>query len=210
MRCVVGYGRTGAIQDHHDGVLSRSHGDPTRLRRDRRALFQQCVHLIPFSSLLWIELIAVSVDIRTWHSNVEQHASEGVNKVLIGNKCDWTDKKVPPLLLSFPSILKHISGRDGTARTRTGRRVGTKVPRDFSKDEHQRRRSLLRPRPVRPLSLLLNSSLKRPLPPLFCSQTRDIKARLIDSVPADATASRTSAGGVNVGANSKAANGSCC
>ncbi|BGP57189.1 hypothetical protein JCM8202_005373 [Rhodotorula sphaerocarpa] len=33
-------------------------------------------------------------NIRTWHSNVEQHASEGVNKILIGNKCDWTDKKV--------------------------------------------------------------------------------------------------------------------
>lgn len=27
-------------------------------------------------------------DIRTWHSNIEQHASEGVNKLLIGNKCD--------------------------------------------------------------------------------------------------------------------------
>lgn len=27
-------------------------------------------------------------DIRTWHSNIEQHASEGVNKILIGNKCD--------------------------------------------------------------------------------------------------------------------------
>ncbi|SCZ89537.1 BZ3500_MvSof-1268-A1-R1_Chr1-1g01243 [Microbotryum saponariae] len=33
-------------------------------------------------------------NIRTWHSNVEQHASEGVNKILIGNKCDWSDKKV--------------------------------------------------------------------------------------------------------------------
>lgn len=33
------------------------------------------------------------VDIRTWHSNIEQHASEGVNKILIGNKSDWTDKK---------------------------------------------------------------------------------------------------------------------
>lgn len=32
-------------------------------------------------------------DIRTWHSNIEQHASEGVNKILIGNKCDWVDKK---------------------------------------------------------------------------------------------------------------------
>ena len=33
------------------------------------------------------------VDIRTWHANIEQHASEGVNKILIGNKCDWTDKR---------------------------------------------------------------------------------------------------------------------
>jgi len=35
-----------------------------------------------------------SSDIRTWHSNIEQHASEGVNKILIGNKSDWTDKRV--------------------------------------------------------------------------------------------------------------------
>lgn len=35
----------------------------------------------------------ITIDIRTWHSNIEQHASEGVNKILIGNKSDWTDKK---------------------------------------------------------------------------------------------------------------------
>ena len=35
-----------------------------------------------------------SADIRTWFSNVEQHATEGVNKILIGNKCDWEDKRV--------------------------------------------------------------------------------------------------------------------
>lgn len=33
-------------------------------------------------------------DIRTWFANVEQHASEGVNKILIGNKCDWDEKRV--------------------------------------------------------------------------------------------------------------------
>ncbi|EGG05006.1 uncharacterized protein MELLADRAFT_37102 [Melampsora larici-populina 98AG31] len=33
-------------------------------------------------------------NIRTWHSNIDQHASEGVNKILLGNKCDSTDKKV--------------------------------------------------------------------------------------------------------------------
>lgn len=34
-----------------------------------------------------------ATDIRTWHSNIEQHASEGVNKILIGNKSDWNDKR---------------------------------------------------------------------------------------------------------------------
>ncbi|KAK6067788.1 Ras family protein [Seiridium cupressi] len=33
-------------------------------------------------------------NIRTWFANVEQHATEGVNKILIGNKCDWEDKRV--------------------------------------------------------------------------------------------------------------------
>jgi Ras-related protein Rab-8A len=33
------------------------------------------------------------LDIRTWFSNVEQHATEGVNKILIGNKCDWEEKR---------------------------------------------------------------------------------------------------------------------
>ena len=35
--------------------------------------------------------LTTAADIRTWHANIEQHASEGVNKILIGNKCDWTD-----------------------------------------------------------------------------------------------------------------------
>jgi Ras-related protein Rab-8A len=33
-------------------------------------------------------------DIRNWIRNIEQHASEDVNKILIGNKCDILDKKV--------------------------------------------------------------------------------------------------------------------
>lgn len=37
--------------------------------------------------------INFSIDIRTWFSNVEQHATEGVNKILIGNKCDWEEKR---------------------------------------------------------------------------------------------------------------------
>jgi Ras-related protein Rab-8A len=40
------------------------------------------------------DVIFPSPDIRTWFANVEQHASEGVNKILIGNKCDWEEKRV--------------------------------------------------------------------------------------------------------------------
>lgn len=35
-----------------------------------------------------------NTDVRNWFSNIEQHASEGVNKILIGNKCDMEDKRV--------------------------------------------------------------------------------------------------------------------
>ncbi|KAL5535094.1 SEC4 [Sanghuangporus sanghuang] len=33
-------------------------------------------------------------NIDTWFSNVEQHASEGVDKILVGNKSDWEEKRV--------------------------------------------------------------------------------------------------------------------
>lgn len=38
--------------------------------------------------------ISPSLDIRNWIRNIEQHATEGVNKILVGNKCDMLDKKV--------------------------------------------------------------------------------------------------------------------
>jgi len=33
-------------------------------------------------------------NIRNWIKNIEQHATESVNKMLIGNKCDWVEKRV--------------------------------------------------------------------------------------------------------------------
>jgi len=33
-------------------------------------------------------------DIRNWYQDVQQHASEGACKILVGNKCDWEDKRV--------------------------------------------------------------------------------------------------------------------
>lgn len=31
---------------------------------------------------------------RTWYANIEQHASEGVSKILVGNKCDNNEARV--------------------------------------------------------------------------------------------------------------------
>ena len=39
-------------------------------------------------------------NIRNWIRNIEQHASENVNKILIGNKCDLVDKRVSFFLKS--------------------------------------------------------------------------------------------------------------
>ncbi|PKI85134.1 GTP-binding protein [Malassezia vespertilionis] len=33
-------------------------------------------------------------DIRNWYKDVEQHASDGVRKILVGNKADWEEKRV--------------------------------------------------------------------------------------------------------------------
>jgi GTPase SAR1 family protein len=48
------------------------------------------VYVVPSTSN---PLTPSPLDIRTWFSNVEQHATEGVNKILIGNKCDWEEKR---------------------------------------------------------------------------------------------------------------------
>jgi len=34
------------------------------------------------------------INIRNWMRNIEQHASEDVNKILVGNKCDLSDKRL--------------------------------------------------------------------------------------------------------------------
>jgi Ras-related protein Rab-8A len=47
----------------------------------------------PLSVFTFWSNLTFYTDIRTWHANIEQHASEGVNKILVGNKSDWTDKR---------------------------------------------------------------------------------------------------------------------
>ena len=47
-----------------------------------------------FNSIYGVIFSPPCIDIRNWIRNIEQHASEGVNKILIGNKCDMLEKKV--------------------------------------------------------------------------------------------------------------------
>lgn len=70
----------GALQNNHNRILQRRNGHPAHIRCHRRALIQQSHHS--------------NLDIRNWIRNIEQHASEDVNKILVGNKCDMLDKKV--------------------------------------------------------------------------------------------------------------------
>lgn len=66
-----------------------------------------------FNSARCSPVPADRADIRTWHANVEQHASEGVNKILVGNKCDWTDKKVRPVEAAPALTMQVISTEQG-------------------------------------------------------------------------------------------------
>ncbi|KAG5518581.1 hypothetical protein PMAC_002977 [Pneumocystis sp. 'macacae'] len=33
-------------------------------------------------------------NVRSWVSNIQQYAAEDVNKILVGNKCDWEERRV--------------------------------------------------------------------------------------------------------------------
>lgn len=91
--CVVGYCRTGAFQNHYDRILPRCYGHPARFRCYRRAQLQQYIVESSASKFILGLHCGYIADVRTWHANVEQHASDDVNKILVGNKCDSEDSK---------------------------------------------------------------------------------------------------------------------
>lgn len=39
------------------------------------------------------KILDVIADIRNWIRNIEQHASDNVNKILVGNKADMDESK---------------------------------------------------------------------------------------------------------------------
>ncbi len=40
-----------------------------------------------------VDLTQLAPDIRNWIRNIEQHASDNVNKILVGNKADMDESK---------------------------------------------------------------------------------------------------------------------
>jgi Ras-related protein Rab-8A len=135
------------------------------------------------------------LDIRTWHSNIEQHASEGVNKILIGNKCDWVDKKTVT-----EEQGRALADEFGIRFMETSAKANEGVEEAFF--------TLARLVAVQPaLTSPIHYLITRPV-------LRDIKTRLIDSQP-DTSAGSTSATGatkesVNVGQTSNQNNNGCC
>lgn len=67
-------------------------------------MLQMSRPLTVISSLLWIIILLILfghslclipclADIRNWIRNIEQHASDNVNKILVGNKADMDESK---------------------------------------------------------------------------------------------------------------------
>ena len=65
---------------------------------------------MPQMSYMWPLDFPSCADIRNWIRNIEQHASDNVNKILVGNKADMDEsKRVCPCSLSF-SFSPYLSG----------------------------------------------------------------------------------------------------
>jgi Ras-related protein Rab-8A len=131
------------------------------------------------------------VDIRTWFQNVEQHATEEVHKILIGNKCDWTEKRVVS-----EDQGRALAQELGISFIETSAKSNINVEEAFF--------SLSQYYSTFPTTL-------QPVPsksiPLQFANTSDIKKKLIDS------AATTSGAGTNVNLDNKGQGklgGGCC
>jgi Ras-related protein Rab-1A len=51
-------------------------------------------------------------NVKQWLNEIDRYASENVNKLLVGNKCDLTDKKV----VSYETGKVHLSSFDVSNR----------------------------------------------------------------------------------------------
>ena len=87
-----GHSRPGTLPYHHNGVLPRRHGTYLYILTIGTNLTCVCVQGI----LLVYDVTNEKSfeNIKTWIRNIEQHASDDVEKMILGNKCDMDDKRV--------------------------------------------------------------------------------------------------------------------
>lgn len=93
---LVGHGRPGALPYDHYCLLPWIDGYSDCLRPDRREELPKYVHLYKLTR----------TDVRNWYKDVQQHANDGACKILVGNKCDWEEKRVCEHHLTRRSSLK--------------------------------------------------------------------------------------------------------
>ena len=81
-------------------------------------------------------------NVKQWLQEIDRYATEGVNKLLVGNKSDMADKKVVEYTVAkvqrslFLEYVHHL-----TAATGVRRQPRHPLPRDLRKERHQRRAS---------------------------------------------------------------------
>jgi hypothetical protein len=86
LMCAVGYRRTRTFPHNHVVILSRCTWHYRRLRCHRSRF--------PSSIVVQVDFIDSFNNVKQWLQEIDRYATEGVNKLLVGNKSDMSDKKV--------------------------------------------------------------------------------------------------------------------
>ena len=81
-------------------------------------------------------------NVKQWLQEIDRYATEGVNKLLVGNKSDMADKKVVEYTVAKAGLyLGLLPSQHLTASTGIRRQPRHSIPRDLRKERHQRRAS---------------------------------------------------------------------
>lgn len=127
-------------------------------------------------------------DIDTWFANVEQHASDGVDKILVGNKSDWEDKR---------AVMSD-------AGEQKAKELGVDFIETSAKENREVENAFFK---------LARSVALCDLLCLLCKLTitiRAIKTRLIDSQPDASSTIGSPSGGVKVDQSTAGEQRGCC
>jgi hypothetical protein len=78
-------------------------------------------------------------NVKQWLQEIDRYATEGVNKLLVGNKSDMTDKKVVEYTTAKARIDLDSIVQASNSTTGVRRRPGHSVPRDVGQERVKRR-----------------------------------------------------------------------